>query len=180
VHYIAQRVDFGGGAQVSDIHGAGSGADEVEEGLNLTRSAVGERLRHLREHHPEGPLTRAELAERSGVSMRTIAALESSDGANVQVDTLIKLTHSLGIRRVAYLLDADVFDQVNQELALSRQLREARDAGVEAVLLRNSTGISDDAASTLNNLLDAIVGAARQAKGRLRDETSDPGAGGSV
>jgi hypothetical protein len=68
-----------------------------------------------------------------------------------------------------------VFEQVNQELALSRQLREARDAGVEAVLLRNSTGISDDAASTLNNLLDAIVGAARQAKGRLRGDA--PGAG---
>ena len=81
----------------------------------------------------------------------------------------------LGIRRVAYLLDADVFAQVNRELALSVQLREARVAGVEAVLLRNSTGISDDAASTLNNLLDAIVGAARQAKGKLQGDASDTG-----
>ena len=159
----------------SDNHGAASGADGVAGRLNLTRSAVGDRLRHIREHHPEGPITRAQLAERSGVSMRTIAALESAEGSNVQVDTLVKLTDSLGIRRVAYLLDADVFEQVNQELALSRQLREARDAGVEAVLLRNSTGISDDAASTLNTLLDAIVGAARQAKGRLRGDGPDPG-----
>jgi transcriptional regulator with XRE-family HTH domain len=159
----------------SDNHRAGSGAEDIDDRLNLTRSAVGERLRYIREHHPEGPLTRAELAERSGVSMRTIAALESAEGANVQVDTLVKLTHSLGIRRVAYLLDGDVFAQVNQELALSRQLREAKDAGVEAVLLRNSTGISDDAASTLNNLLDAIVGAARQAKGRLQGDAPDAG-----
>ncbi|MEV6609526.1 MULTISPECIES: helix-turn-helix domain-containing protein [unclassified Kutzneria] len=147
----------------------------MSDRLNVTRSAVGERLRHIREHHPEGAMTRAELAERSGVSLRTIAALESAEGANVQVDTLIKLTHSLGIRRVAYLLDADVFAQVNRELALSVQLREARVAGVEAVLLRNSTGISDDAASTLNNLLDAIVGAARQAKGKLQGDASDTG-----
>jgi transcriptional regulator with XRE-family HTH domain len=159
----------------SDNHGAASGADGVDDRLNVTRSAVGERLRYIREHHPEGALTRAELAERSGVSLRTIAALESAEGANVQVDTLVKLTHSLGIRRVAYLLDAEVFTQVNQELALSRQLREARDAGVETVLLRNSTGVSDDAASTLNNLLDAIVGAARQAKGKLRGDTPDAG-----
>ena len=140
----------------------------IDDRVHITQSAVGARLRYVRDHHPEGPMTQADLAARSGVSVRTIASIESADGANVQIDKLLRLTFSLGIHREAYLLDEAVFNDVNKELALSVELKRAKDAGVESVLLRKSSGIAPDAAGSILDLLQSIKGAAQRAQDQIR------------
>ncbi|MGW0533333.1 helix-turn-helix domain-containing protein [Streptomyces sp. NPDC003032] len=77
---------------------------------------IARRLRHIRRHHPEGPFTLMELARLTSVSKRTLAAAESAEGTNLTIETLVKLTRGLGIRRWAYFLDEQVFQQVNAEL----------------------------------------------------------------
>jgi transcriptional regulator with XRE-family HTH domain len=151
-------------------HGEQDETNAVEDRVLVTQSAVGARLRHVRDHHPEGPLTQTDLAERSGVSLRTIAALESAEGANVRVDTLLKITYSLGITREAYLLDPLVFQEVNRELDLSNSLRKVKELGVEKVLLRTSSGVSSDAMSNVSDLLQQIMGAAAKASEALQPQ----------
>ncbi|MET9900699.1 helix-turn-helix domain-containing protein [Streptomyces sp. NPDC006446] len=101
--------------------------------------AIARRLRHIRQHHPEGPFSLAELAERTGVSKRTLVAAESAEGANLTIETLVKVTRGLGIARWAYLLDEQVFRQVNAELRqrgdAMRQERDAESLGSLARLL---------------------------------------------
>lgn len=101
--------------------------------------AIARRLRHVRQYHPEGPFTLSELAERTGVSKRTLVAAESAEGTNLTIETLVKVTRGLGIGRWAYLLDEQVFRQVNAELRkvghLMRQERDAESLGSLACLL---------------------------------------------
>ncbi|WP_405655855.1 helix-turn-helix domain-containing protein [Streptomyces sp. RK9] len=77
---------------------------------------IARRLRHIRRHHPEGPFTLLELARLTSVSKRTLAAAESAEGTNLTLETLVKLTRGLGIRRLAYFLDEQVFQEVNAEM----------------------------------------------------------------
>lgn len=97
------------------------------------RTHRGERLRYLRRHHPDGPVTAGRLAEMSGVSERHVQNVESGT-SNVTVEVLEEITHALGIDRVAYLLDEDVFNPIDAEL---RSLQEALTLGVLGIRLRS-------------------------------------------
>jgi transcriptional regulator with XRE-family HTH domain len=88
---------------------------EADESRSVM-SEIARRLRHIRRHHPEGPFTLSELARLTSVSKRTLAAAESAEGTNLTIETLVKLTRGLGIRRWAYFLDEQVFQQVNADL----------------------------------------------------------------
>ncbi|MGW5735642.1 MULTISPECIES: helix-turn-helix domain-containing protein [Streptomyces] len=109
---------------------------------------IARRLRHIRRHHPEGPFTLVELARLTSVSKRTLAAAESAEGTNLTIETLVKLTRGLGIRRWAYFLDEQVFQQVNAEL---------RDGGPAARRAAHST----EPLGTLATLLGGILATTR-------------------
>ncbi|MDH6624339.1 transcriptional regulator with XRE-family HTH domain [Streptomyces sp. LBL] len=147
-------------------------ADERDQSLDevvrASKQAVAERLRHIRQHHPEGPFTLATLADRTHVSARTLAQAESAEGANVTLETLAKVAHSLGIRRIAYFLDEAVFQQVNAELDMLTQMREQ---GVEGVVARRAapTGLPPASVEQLARLLHGIVANAEQARTALQE-----------
>jgi transcriptional regulator with XRE-family HTH domain len=121
-------------------------------------------LRHIRQHHPEGPFTLAQLADRAGVSKRTLASAESTDGTNLTIETLVKVAHSLGIARWAYFLDEQVFQQVNTELATVLELRRHK---VRSAALRSPHPASLSA-DNLSELLNGIIDAAAQARDSLQ------------
>jgi transcriptional regulator with XRE-family HTH domain len=97
------------------------------------KTRIGERLRYIRHNHPDGLIEQARLAAKSGVSERHIRDVEAGK-ANTTVAKLEKIVNALGIDRVAYLLDEEVFEQVNAQL---RSLQEARTLGVDGVRLRS-------------------------------------------
>ncbi|MGW3661930.1 helix-turn-helix domain-containing protein [Streptomyces sp. NPDC005141] len=114
--------------------------DEQDGGAVMP--AIARRLRHIRQYHPEGPFTLSELAERTDVSKRTLVAAESAEGTNLTIETLVKVTRGLGIARWAYLLDEQVFRQVNAELRKRGDLvRRERDAESLGSLARLLSGI---------------------------------------
>ncbi|MEU5544526.1 helix-turn-helix transcriptional regulator [Streptomyces sioyaensis] len=134
---------------------------------HAAKTAIARRLRHIRHHHPEGPFTLARLAEVAGVSKRTLAAAESADGTNLTVETLVKVAHSLGVSRVAYFLDEQVFDDVNSELELLRKMRTHR---VESVALRQTGPAAPDSSLTeLSHLITRLVSTAEAARATLED-----------
>ncbi|MFD8542452.1 helix-turn-helix domain-containing protein [Streptomyces sp. NPDC059649] len=146
--------------------GASAGLDEA---AHAAKTAIARRLRYIRQQHPEGPFTLARLAERAGVSKRTLASAESVDGTNLTVETLVKVAHSLGISRVGYFLDDQVFDQVNSELEWLKKMRSQR---VESVALRQSAAAAPPAASSLNelsHLITHLVSTAEAARATLED-----------
>ncbi|MER7047295.1 helix-turn-helix domain-containing protein [Streptomyces jumonjinensis] len=130
-----------------------------------TKTDVARRLRHVRQHHPEGPFTVASLAKRSGVSQRTLSAIESAAGVNLTLETLLKVAGSLGIKRHAYFLDEKVFDEVNAELTA---LVEVRKQGITGVALRSTTYPENTAAHEMAALLSGILDSARKAKDVLK------------
>ncbi|MEU2715356.1 helix-turn-helix domain-containing protein [Streptomyces sp. NPDC007205] len=69
--------------------------------VHETKADIARRLRRIRRHHPEGPFSLAKLADLAGVSKRTLTSVESDDGANLTIGTLVKVAHSLGIQRCA-------------------------------------------------------------------------------
>ncbi|MER5546424.1 helix-turn-helix domain-containing protein [Streptomyces sp. NPDC002589] len=140
----------------------------LDELVHSSKQAVAERLRHIRQHHPEGPFTLATLADRTGVSQRTLAQAESVEGANVTLETLAKVAHSLGIRRIAYFLDEAVFQQVNAELDTLARLRKQR---VEGVAARRAapTGLPPASVEQLAQLLSGIVANAEQVRTALQE-----------
>ncbi|MER6086748.1 helix-turn-helix domain-containing protein [Streptomyces bluensis] len=158
----------------SDDRLGGEREPSCDELIHASKRAVAERLRHIRQHHPEGPFTLASLAERAGVSARTLAQAESSEGANVTLETLTKVAHSLGIRRIAYFLDDAVFQQVTAELDTLARLRTQK---VEGVSARRSapTGLPVE---QLAQLLSGILANAEQARNALQElpatEQSNP------
>ncbi|MGW7821834.1 helix-turn-helix domain-containing protein [Streptomyces puniciscabiei] len=133
--------------------------------VHAAKAAIAARLRHIRQHHPEGPFTLAKLAERAGVSKRTLASAESAEGTNLTIETLVKVAHSLGIERWAYFLDEQVFQQVNAELETVKELSRRK---VHSVALRtpHPTTVPTD---QLAQLLTGIIDAAAQARQTLRD-----------
>jgi hypothetical protein len=84
------------------------------------------------------------------------------------METLVKIAHSLGIERWAYFLDEQVFDQVNIELAVVKELA-ARN--VETVALRKSNGhqMSSQALSQLSELITGITSLGQSANEILQD-----------
>ncbi|WP_045694410.1 helix-turn-helix domain-containing protein [Streptomyces rubellomurinus] len=136
----------------------------LKEQLRLAKTAIATRLRYVRHEHPEGPFTLGELAERAGVSKRTLVSAESSDGTNLTVETLVKVAHSLGIERWAYFLDEQVFREVNTELDMIKELRERN---VRSVALRTAhpTHLPVDQVAAL---LRGIIESAGQAHESLR------------
>lgn len=132
--------------------------------VHAAKTAIAVRLRHIRQHHPEGPFSLAKLAERAGVSKRTLASAESAEGTNLTIETLVKVTHSLGIARWAYLLDEEVFQQVNAELETIKELRRRK---VQSVALRASHSAAVSTGQ-LSKLLTGIIDAAAQARDSLR------------
>ncbi|GAA1238103.1 XRE family transcriptional regulator [Streptomyces rhizosphaericus] len=124
------------------------------------RQAIRDRLRHIRANHPDGKITLDVLAERSNIAKRTLASAESEDGANLTIETLAKITSSLGIERPAYFLDDKVFAEVNEELALLKQLK---DGNVSSVALRTSQA-SDIPASARAQLHQALMGIVNSVK----------------
>ncbi|TVL87531.1 helix-turn-helix domain-containing protein [Streptomyces sp. SAJ15] len=150
------------------------GASETAETADLegyvraVKTDLATRLRHVRQHHPEGPFTLAQLAERAGVSKRTLASAESADGTNLTIETLVKVAYSLGIQRPAYFLDDQVFRQVNVEL---ETVKEFRRRGVHSVALRTATSSSPAAASVsaLSDLLQGILASAKAARDTLHE-----------
>ncbi|MFI1252795.1 helix-turn-helix domain-containing protein [Streptomyces netropsis] len=161
----------------------GGGAPEasarpsLEQRIQAAKAEIARRLRYVRQHHPEGPFTLAGLAERAGVSKRTLSHAESADGSNLTLETLLKVSYSLGISRDAYFLDEQVFHQVNEELETLRVLRTQR---VEGVALRTSSPGSPGTGHAppvdrLSGLLQEILASAAQAQNELRDLPAPPG-----
>ncbi|MDX3224480.1 helix-turn-helix transcriptional regulator [Streptomyces sp. ME19-01-6] len=141
--------------------------------IEQAKSAIAKRLRHVRQHHPEGPFTLAALAERAGVSKRTLAQAESAQGSNLTIETLVKVASALGITRDAYFLDEQVFHEVNTELETLKELREQK---VESVALRTSTPTSTlppGSLEKLTGLLKGILDSATRAQDTLQELPPD-------
>ncbi|GHF23503.1 MULTISPECIES: helix-turn-helix domain-containing protein [Streptomyces] len=139
---------------------------EGDERIHRVKADVARRLRYVRQHHPEGPFTLAGLAERAGVSKRTLSQAESADGCNLTLETLLKVSHSLGISRDGYFLDEQVFEQVNSELAALDTLDApggpSKASPVAAPVDR------------LSGLIGEILASAAQAQSALRDLPAPP------
>ncbi|KNB53723.1 helix-turn-helix domain-containing protein [Streptomyces caatingaensis] len=145
------------------------GHSSLEERINAAKGDIARRLRYIRHHHPDGPFTLAGLAERAGVSKRTLSHAESADGSNLTLETLLKVCYSLGIARDAYFLDEQVFQQVNMELEASSG-REAGCAAHVDLLCHLLTDIADSAAQA-RGVLRALPPEQRRPPGR----TAPPG-----
>ncbi|MBZ4324501.1 helix-turn-helix domain-containing protein [Streptomyces huiliensis] len=146
--------------------GAPAGGGErpsLEARITAAKADVARRLRYVRHHHPEGPFTLAGLAERAGVSKRTLSQAESADGSNLTLETLLKVSDSLGIPRAAYFLDEQVFRQVNKELA-----GDGPESGDPAARV-----------DLLSRMLNDILDSATRARCALRDLPTDGRAHGS-
>lgn len=139
-----------------------------DERVGEAKSAVATRLRYIRQHHPEGPFTLAALAERAGVSKRTLAQAESARGSNLTIETLVKVASALGIARDAYFLDERVFHEVNSELHTLSELRRQK---VESVALRTSapSALSPGSLEELTGLLKGILDSAAKAQDKLQE-----------
>ncbi|MBO0657259.1 helix-turn-helix transcriptional regulator [Streptomyces triculaminicus] len=147
----------------------------LEAQVHAAKTAIATRMRHLRHHHPEGPFSLAKLADRTGVSKRTLASAESADGTNLTIETLVKVAHSLGIERWAYFLDEQVFQQVNAELEAVKELRRR---SVENVSLRTRTRLPGGLpADQMSELLKGIINAASQVQESLRSSSPSADAG---
>lgn len=150
---------------------------DLDARLHGARCDLARRLRYIRQHHPEGPFTLERLAQTVGVSKRNLAQAESSTGANLRIETLIKIAHSLGIERWAYFLDEQVFEQVNIELSVVKELAEKR---VETVALR-STHVQQMSSETLTQLSELIAGITSlgQSATEILKDAPHPNGGGS-
>ncbi|MFJ5294411.1 XRE family transcriptional regulator [Streptomyces sp. NPDC088348] len=141
----------------------------IGDQVQSTKAEIAERLRYLRQQHPEGPFTPGALAERTGLSKRTLVSAESPEGANLTIETLLKVAHSLGIRRPAYFLDEQVFLQVNRELDAVKELRrrKARSVVLRAAHMSELSGTEGLAADEVTQLLAGIIDSAARARDAL-------------
>ncbi|MDJ0466811.1 helix-turn-helix domain-containing protein [Streptomyces sp. H27-C3] len=168
-----------GDAGSTDVEQAGdatpnAAAQDLGQQVRRARGEIATRFRHIRQHHPEGPFTLERLASVTGVSKRNLALAESPEGANLKIETLVKIAHSLGIERWAYFLDAQVFDQVNIELSVLQELRQRQ---VETVALRKSNDhqTSRDALTQLSELIAGITNLGQSANEILQDMPGSDG-----
>lgn len=141
-----------------------------DEQIHAAKADIADRLRYIRQQHPEGPFTLAELAERTGLSKRTLVSAESAEGANLTIETLLKVSHSLGIKRCSYFLDELVFQQVNAELDVVKGMRRRN---VRSFALRSdrTNGMPTE---DLNRLLSGIIASAEKARSSLREPPPEP------
>lgn len=148
---------------------------ELADSFTQARRDLARRLRYIRQHHPEGPFTLEGLAEVVGVSKRNLAQAESSTGANLSIETLIKIAHNLGIDRWAYFLDEQVFEQVNVELAVVKGLASRQ---VATVALRSSHAqqIPAETLAQLSELISGITSLGQSANEILQDMPRPAGA----
>nr|WSZ96863.1 helix-turn-helix domain-containing protein [Streptomyces sp. NBC_00857] len=146
------------------VHDAQTRDARIQE----AKSAIAARLRYIRQHHPEGPFTLAGLAGRAGVSKRTLSQAESAEGSNLTIETLVKVAHSLGISRDGYFLDAEVFQEVNSQLATLTELEKRQ---VRRVAMRNADPSPKSAHSyeALSGLIAGILKSATEAQGALSE-----------
>ncbi|MET7765715.1 helix-turn-helix domain-containing protein [Streptomyces sp. NPDC005393] len=151
---------------MSEHHTTGANTQRaLDDHVHTTKTDIAVRLRHIRQHHPEGPFSLAKLAKLAGVSKRTLASAESAEGTNLTIETLVKLAHSLGIQSCAYFLDEQVFQQVNKEL---EALKELRRQNLQGVALRTSHPTPlHTTTDQLEQLLTGIIDAAAQARDSL-------------
>ncbi|MEV0966259.1 hypothetical protein AB0J25_27385 [Streptomyces sp. NPDC049910] len=127
---------------------------DLGETFTEARRDLARRLRYIRQHHPEGPFTLEAFSETVGVSKRNLAQAESPTGANLRIETLIRVAYNLGIDRWAYFLDEEIFDRVNVELSVVKEFAAKR---VETVALR-STHVQNIPGETLAQLSELIAG----------------------
>jgi transcriptional regulator with XRE-family HTH domain len=141
---------------------------DLDDKLVQARRDLARRLRYVRQHHPEGPFTLERLSHVVGVSKRNLAQAESAMGANLRIETLIKIAHNLGIDRWAYFLDERVFEQVNVELSVVKELAAKR---VETVALRSAhvQHMSPDTLSQLSELIAGITSLGQSANEILQE-----------
>ncbi|AJC62121.1 helix-turn-helix domain-containing protein [Streptomyces sp. 769] len=156
---------------MAEQHIGASVSGSLDDHVHVAKTAIATRLRHIRQHHPEGPFSLAKLAQLAGVSKRTLASAESSEGTNLTIETLVKVAHSLGIQRCAYFLDEQVFQQVNTELDVVRELRRRKAHGL--ALRTSHPASSPAAADQLSQLLTGIIDAAAQARDTLHGAPSN-------
>ncbi|MEU7169378.1 helix-turn-helix domain-containing protein [Streptomyces morookaense] len=142
---------------------------EGDERIHRVKADVARRLRYVRQHHPEGPFTLAGLAERAGVSKRTLSQAESADGCNLTLETLLKVSHSLGISRDGYFLDEQVFEQVNAELTAL-----AAPDTLDAPGGPSKASPVAAPVDRLSGLIGEILASAAQAQSALRDLPAPP------
>ncbi|MGN5376894.1 helix-turn-helix domain-containing protein [Streptomyces lasalocidi] len=138
----------------------------LEDHVHATKADIAARLRYIRRNHPEGPFSLAKLADLAGVSKRTLASVESDEGANLTIETLVKVAHSLGIQRCAYFLDDQVFQQVNKELEFIRELQESKAQGL-ALRASHAAPVATTT-DQVSTLLARIIDAAAEARDSLR------------
>ncbi|OKI00943.1 hypothetical protein A6A06_18820 [Streptomyces sp. CB02923] len=141
--------------------------------VQAAKADIASRLRHIRQHHPEGPFSLAKLADLAGVSKRTLASAESAEGTNLTIETLVKVAHSLGIQRCAYFLDEQVFQQVNKELEVLSALRSRKTRGL-ALRSSHAAPVPTDV-DQLSQLLTGIIDAAAQARDSLHPTSPTAG-----
>ncbi|MGW1289456.1 helix-turn-helix domain-containing protein [Streptomyces sp. NPDC001118] len=151
---------------MDEQHAADTSAPRtLDDHVHATKAAIAARLRHIRRNHPEGPFNLARLADLAGVSKRTLASVESAEGANLTIETLVKVAHSLGIQRCAYFLDDQVFQQVNKELEFIKELQESKAQGL-ALRTSHAAPVATTTAQVAQ-LLAGIIDAAAQARDSL-------------
>ncbi|MGW7673524.1 helix-turn-helix protein [Streptomyces sp. 3212.3] len=66
---------------------------QSDERVLARRRAVGERIRHVREHHN---LTQLEVCSRSGVDVASYSRIEQGH-ASPKLDTLIRIADAIGV-----------------------------------------------------------------------------------
>ncbi|GAB3505908.1 hypothetical protein FB471_1366 [Amycolatopsis cihanbeyliensis] len=106
----------------------------------------------------------------SGLAKRSLYRIQQ--GANVTLDSLIKISTSLGIDRVAYFLDEEVFRQVNAELAM---LKELRQRNITSVRFREASAMALASAtdySELTELLTHIAQDVQRARSKVQPATA--------
>ncbi|MET8680895.1 helix-turn-helix domain-containing protein [Streptomyces sp. NPDC004647] len=138
----------------------------LDNHVQAAKAAIASRLRYIRKNHPQGPFTLDAFAERTQVSKRTLSAAESADGTNLTIEIIAKIAHSLGIERHAYFLDEHVFQQINSELELVKNLRDGK-VGSVALRASHSDGIANPAVDQLTALLSQLVDTAQAASDTL-------------
>jgi len=105
-------------------------------------------------------LTLDQFAEITGVGRTRLAAAESAQGANLTMETMVKITAAMGIARPAYLIDPEVFREVNRELDLVKALRER---GATSMALRASSA-AGGATPELADLLATMITVGEEAR----------------
>jgi len=148
---------------------------DVETHLQSVKLGIAERVKAARENHPNGPMTRTALADAAGVSLRNLVDIEAGN-SNLGIDTLVKITIGLGVQRPAYLIDPQVFAEVNQQLASLKKISDAtRELGATSIMFRNPGFPADPSHEDLATILEKIVALGSEARRQVNTNNADDG-----